>query len=383
MSASLNVRAIKRATPGVVLGLALVVSSVSPSAVAAAGVVSKYVFAPSPVAPTSTLAAGATVAVTVSARDATNLLVPGATIFLALSQTTGGGTAAVGATALTATPVAFVATTGQITVSYHAPAVLPMGGKDILKAQNTKTAATITATDIYSFARASRFTFAPSPIAPPGTLSANGTVAVTVTALNSSSVAVAGDGIYLSFTPAAGGGHAAVGLTALTTTPVKFVANATGQVVVTYTLPATLPATGIDLLVAADSSKNATISKSDAYSFAGPTAYAFSPNPIAATATLAANATRTVTLTATDATLHPVSGARIYLSFTQTTAGGTAWVVSKQLSITMNPFLTNSAGHITITYKASATPPATGTDTIHASNLRSGATLTASDAYTY
>ena len=140
---------------------------------------------------------------------------------------------------------------------------------------------------------------------------------------------------------------------------------------------------GFDLLVAADSSKNATISKSDAYSFAGPTAYAFSPNPIAATATLAANATRTVTLTATDATLHPVSGARIYLSFTQTTAGGTAWVGSKQLSITMNPFLTNSAGHITITYKASATPPATGTDTIHASNLRSGATLTASDAYTY
>jgi hypothetical protein len=38
---------------------------------------------------------------------------------------------------------------------------------------------------------------------------------------------------------------------------------------------------------------------------------------------------------------------------------------------------------VTVTYKSSATPPASGADTIHAENLKVAPTIIGSDAYTY
>src|ERR1035437_1776615 len=347
------------------LGASMLLTAVAPASVFAAGTVTHYVMAPSPIAATASLAAGATASVVVSAEGSTNALVPGAVVYLSFSQTTGGGSASVGATVLKSTPVAFTATTGQVTVTYKTPAVLPMGGKDIVKAANSKSGASITASDAYSFARVSKYTFSPAPIAAPGTLGAGSSASVTLTSVDSSSVAVPGAVVYLSFLPATGGGTASVGATALTSSLAAFTSNVSGQIVITYTAPATLPATGTDTITAADSARNTTITRTDRYSFAG------------------AGATVTLHLTALDAGGHPVAGATVWLYFTATAGGGSANVGSKVLSATPSKFSTNSAGTITVTYKASAAPPTTGTDTIQAENLKSLPTIVASDSYTY
>ena len=365
------------------LGGALLLASVAAPGVLAAGPVTHYVMSPSPVAPAASLPINTARTVTVSAEDSTNALVPGAVVYLSISQTTGGGSARVGATALTTKPVAFSATAGQISITYTTPAVLPTGGKDIVKAANAKTAATITGLDFYSYSSVSRYTFSPNPIAPPGSLTAGSSTNVTVTSYNSSSVAVAGARVYLSFVAAPGGGTASVGVAALSSTPTAFVASAGGQIVVTYHAPTLLPTSGADAIIATDAIKNATIARTDSYSFAGPSSFAFSPSPIAALGTLAAGKTVTLHLTALDSSAHPVAGALVWLYFVPAAGGGTASVGSKALSATPARFLTSSAGTLTVTYKASATPPLAGTDTINAENLKTAPTIVGSDGYTY
>ena len=364
-------------------GGAILLAYALPSGVLAAGVVTHYVMAPSPIAPAGSLLANTSHVVTVSAESSTNALVPGATIYLSFSQTTGGGSASVGTTVLTTTPVAFAATAGTVTVTYKTPLVLAKGGKDIIKAANTASAATIAASDLYSFSKVAKYTFVPSPIASPGTLVANTNTSVTLTSTNSSSLAVSGAVVYLSFVPAAGGGTAKVGLVALTSTPAAFTANVSGQIVITYHTPAVLPLLGNDTLTATDATKNATITRTDSYSFTAFHSYGFSPMPIAATGSLTANKTVTLKVTALDAGLHPVAGVVVWLTFTPTLHGGSASVGSKVLSATASKFITSSAGTVTITYKASATPPLTGVDTIHVENARTAATIVASDTYTY
>ena len=365
------------------LGGSLLLAALAPGSAFAAGAVTHYVMSPSPIAATASLAAGATKVVTVSAEDSTNALVPGAIVYLSLSQTTGGGSATVGATALTVTPVAFTATTGKVSVTYKAPATLPMGGKDIIKAANAKTLATISASDLYSFAKVTKYTFSPASVAPPGSLAAGASATVTLTSLNSSSVAVAGAVVYLSFVPTAGGGTASVGATALSATPVAFTSSSAGQVVITYTAPAVLLTTGTDTITAADSAKNPTITRTDAYSFASAGSFVFSPNPIAATGSLAGGKAVTLVLTALDSGGHAVSGTVVWLYFTPTAGGGSAKVGSKVLSATPAKFLTNSSGTVTVTYTASATPPVSGSDTINAENSKTSPTVVGSDAYTY
>ena len=78
-----------------------------------------------------------------------------------------------------------------------------------------------------------------------------------------------------------------------------------------------------------------------------------------------------------------MAGVVVWLYFTPTTNGGAASVGSKVLSATPARFLTSSAGTVTVTYKSSATPPASGADTIHAENLKVAPTIIGSDAYTY
>jgi hypothetical protein len=365
------------------LGGALLLAAVLPAGVFAANPVTHYVMTPTPIAATASLAAGASKTLTVSAEDATNALVPGATIYLSLSQTTGGGSATIGTTVLTSVPVAVVAKTGQLSVTYKTPAVLPTGGKDIVKAQNAKTGPTISSLDSYSFAKVARYTFSPTPLAPPGSFLAGATASVTVTSLNSASAAVPGAVVYLSFVPATGGGSASVGVTLLTSTPAAFISTAAGQIVVTYHAPAVLPAAGTDTLSATDASKNATITRTDSYTFAGPASYAFSPSPIAVVGTLTAGKTVTVKVTALDAGGNPVAGALVWVYFVPAAGGGTASVGSKALSATPAKFLTSTAGTLTVTYKASAAPPVSGTDTITVENFKTAPTVVGSDIYTY
>lgn len=366
------------------LGGALLLASVLPSSVFAAAPVTHYVIAASPIAPAGTLVAGATRTISVAPESSTNAVVPGAVVYLSFSQTTGGGSASVGTTPLTSTPVAYTASAlGHVFVTYKTPSILPKGGKDIVKAANAASLATITASDFYSFSKVAKYTFSPNPIATPGSLTVGGVASVTLTSFSSLNAAVSGAVVYLSFVPAAGGGTASVGTKALTSTPVAFPSSIGGQIVITYHAPAKLPTSGSDTISATDATKNATMTRSDSYSFAAPHSYVFSPNPVAPLGSLGAAKTVTLKLTVLDAGLHPVAGVVVWLYFTPTTNGGAASVGSKVLSATPARFLTSSAGTVTVTYKSSATPPASGADTIHAENLKVAPTIIGSDAYTY
>jgi hypothetical protein len=365
------------------VGAALLLATVFPSGALGAGGVTRYVMAPSPIAPTASLAANATVVVTVSAEDSTNALVPGAIVYLSISQTTGGGSASVGATALTSLPVAFTAATGRISVTYKAPSVLPMGGKDLIRARNSPSTATIAASDEYSFARVTRYSFSGAPIAPPGSLAAGSSTAVTLTSYNSSSAIVPGAVVYLCFVPRSGGGTASVGATALTIVPKPFASDASGRIVITYVTPAILPTTGTDTLTASDTNGNRTITRSDAYSFAGPVSYSFGPSPIAAPGSLAAGKSVTVHLAAWDLSGGWVAGAIAWIYFIPTPGGGTASVGSKALTPTPARFLTGSTSMLTVTYTAPLTLPSSGTDSLYVENVRVAPRVVASDGYTY
>lgn len=365
------------------LGAVVMVTSLVPAIVFAATPVTHYLIFPSPIAAPGSLAANSTKTIDVQAKSAKPALVPGAVVYLSFSAAAGGGSASVGTTALTTTPKPFTSTTGKIFVTYRTPSVLPGGGRDTLKAANAKTGATITATDSYLFSAVSKYTFNGNPIAPPGSLAASSGTSVTLTALDASSVAVPGAVVLLSYFQGAGGGTASVGSTALTGTRAAFTANVSGQIVITYTAPASLPASGTDTISATDSTKNATITRTDSYSFAGPTSFTISPAPIAATNTLTASQTVSLTLTARDSGSNSVPGALVWVSFTQAANGGSASVGAKVLSATPARFLTSASGTLTITYTASATHPSSGTDTINAENLKVGPTITVSDAYTY
>jgi hypothetical protein len=350
---------------------------------AAAGPVTHYVINPSPIAATASLSASATVAVTVTAEDSTGTGVAGATVYLSFTPTTGGGSAVAGTTTLGIVPVAFTTNAaGQIAITYQTPAVLPTGGKDLITAKSAKASASIVSLDAYQYSKVTAYTYSAIPLAAPGSLTASQAVSETLTA-RTGRTPVPGATVYLSLAAAIGDGTATVGTTALTSTPQPFTASTTGQIIITYTAPATLPTTGTDVLTAADATKGVSVSKQVAYSYGAPAAYVFAPSPIAATGTLAGHATVTVRLTVRDASGNPVAGAKVYLSFVPTTGGGTAKVGAKALTTTSIAYLTDPTGQVGITYVTPTSVPATGADVITAQNAATGATITATDSYTF
>jgi hypothetical protein len=243
--------------------------SAGPLEAQAAGPVASYVLAPSPIAAAGSLAAGATVAVTLTAEDSTATPVPGATVFLVFKHSkTGGGSAAVGTTALTLKAQSFVTDgSGHIAITYKTATTLLTNGEDVITAQNTASLPTIHATDHYIYNSVTRYKMNPHPIAATNTLAANASVGVTLTALNSSGGAVPGAVVYLLFIPATGGGSAAVGTTALTSTPQAFTANSSGVITITYKTPAVRPTTGTDTIRAKSAPAHGVVSASDTYTF--------------------------------------------------------------------------------------------------------------------
>jgi hypothetical protein len=370
----------------VTLGGALLLTAVLPSVVFAAGAVDHYEVSPSPIAPIASLAANATVVVTVSAEDSTNALVPGAVINMSLSQTTGGGSASVGGTVFGSVPVAFTAASGKISVSYKTPSVLPKAGKDILKAANAHSSATISASVTYSYALVDTYVF--GGIGAPGTLAAGSSNLVSVEPFIGANIAPAGTVAYLSFSPAPGGGTASVGATALTTNPAPFASSPSGQILVTYRAPAVLPATGTDTLTATDATKNPAVTRPGSYSFGGPASFVFSPSPIAAPDSAGIQNTINVQVSALDALGHPVAGAVVWLYFVNgvTNVGGEASVGGKKarfLTSTPQKFSTNSAGTLIVLYTSPSFNPTGHVDTIYAQNLRVAPTVAASDSYNF
>jgi hypothetical protein len=90
----------------------------------------------------------------------------------------------------------------------------------------------------------------------------------------------------------------------------------------------------------------------------------FSPSPIARPGTLVAGASVPITLTSDSGSDIGVPNSTVYLSFSQTFGGGTAFVGSTQLGSSGQFFTTDSTGSLQLTYNAPAVLPTSGTDSI-------------------
>lgn len=214
--------------------------------------------------------------------------VPGASVLLSIDNglftappTTATGTASVGATALTATPVSFpvqatcnymnAETSGHLSdavqVSYTGPTATLVHGRDVIAAQMTAgsfNAATgqcapssICNTATYVFSPVGQYQFT-NPIAPTGSLTAGQPVTDTITALDNSSTPhpVPGAFIDLSLSSTAAGLGTATAVNnfsgftraRINNSPNRFGADSNGQVVVTYTAATPVPSSGVDTI---------------------------------------------------------------------------------------------------------------------------------------
>ena len=109
-------------------------------------------FASSPIAAPGSLAAGATVPVTLSAQDGLDHAVATSTVYLSFKAATGGGSASVGGVALTSSPALFTtAADGTLQITYTAPLTLPSTGQDTLAVQDLATRPQELNTDSYAF----------------------------------------------------------------------------------------------------------------------------------------------------------------------------------------------------------------------------------------
>ena len=81
-------------------------------------------------------------------------------------------------------------------------------------------------------------------------------------------VRLAGGNVELSFHKATGGGTASANGVNLSATPVMVTTNASGQVLITFTTPATLPTVVVsDKLIASDAVKFGAVTAKDSYRY--------------------------------------------------------------------------------------------------------------------
>jgi hypothetical protein len=112
-----------------------------------------YRFNPSPIATSGSLAAGAAVPVTLTAKDGLNHGVANSNVYLSFKAAPGGGSAKVGSTALTSSPAHFTAdSTGTVQITYTAPLSLPSTGQDTIAVQDLPTLPQGKNSASYSFA---------------------------------------------------------------------------------------------------------------------------------------------------------------------------------------------------------------------------------------
>jgi hypothetical protein len=256
----------------------------------------------------------------------------------------------------------------------------------------------------------------PFPIAQPGTLGASTTVDMCVQPRNSSNQPIGvGVTVYLSFysglftAPAAPGGTASAGSTALTTTPAPFTTvssctqgstTSADSIAVTYTSPAVpVPAHGRDVLIAADSPTDSGTTgacpasvpcTADTYVYSPVTQYVFVPAPpIAPNGTLFAGNVKNFTVTAEDSAGRPAPGAFITLKLTSTAAPSGSATAFNHFSMFTKDKITNTperfgsdgSGTVQVAYTAGSAT--SGVDTITAQDHPLTPTVTATTSYTY
>lgn len=203
----------------------------------------------------------------------------------------------------------------------------------------------------------------PAHIAATASLPPGSTTPVAVTA-RSGGVALPGATVYLKFQPTIGGGTASVGTVSLTSAVQAFVADASGQVTVSYRTPAVRPGGGHDLLTAQNAASGATAQATSTYYFTPTAHWLWLPEPIEAPGSLDPSSHAPVTVTALDGANAPVPGAQVCLTITPATGGGSATVDRVTLSSHFQCFVADDKGVLAITYTTPAVLPATGTDVL-------------------
>jgi hypothetical protein len=364
--------------------------------------VAAYSLSPTPIAGAGTMASAATQVVTVTSQDSGNSVVPYGTVYLSLTGPNGGtgiGSATVpagvcGVTTLTTTPTACVTdNAGHIGVTYTAATPPTAGGVDTLAAQNAAASPAVTTTTTYTYLTVAGYVFSTgASLAPQGSLGASGSRPFTISVRDVSNNPVPNSPVTLTL----GGGHsgpphgsAFVTNPDTSTTPipssgsVTVNADSSGNVSVTYTTPATLPANGFDSLCASNAGNNPTVVGCAVYAFPTVTAFSFSPNPIAPSGSLGPNGAAPVVLTAT-ANTGTAANTRVYVVFNQASGGGS--VSSGQcspasLGAGAVACVTDGAGHLSLTYTAPSTLPSSGTDQLIAQDAASSPSVTATDSY--
>jgi hypothetical protein len=112
-------------------------------------------FFPSPIGRSGSLVSGASVPVALSAKDAADAALPNIALYLSFKKASGGGSARIGSTALTSTPMRFdTNSNGTIQLTYTAPAPLPAGGQDAIVVQDRPSSPKSLNSDSYAFSAA-------------------------------------------------------------------------------------------------------------------------------------------------------------------------------------------------------------------------------------
>jgi hypothetical protein len=228
---------------------------------------SHWRWAPEPTGSPSSLPAGTTVPVTVTALDAAWLPVPNAQVCLSLSRALDGGSATSSGIVLTSKYQCFTADdSGIAQVDYRTPDALPATGMDQLNVRDTTSSLYNTSSfHGYSFGQLTQVTMSPNPIASPATLAPGAKVTVTLTPRDTTGAQVAGATIELWIETSSGSkatvsnAAAAPDGTTLGAAPKTFVSHTTTKLTITYQRSKTPPGSGTDHLVARVTSADGTV----------------------------------------------------------------------------------------------------------------------------
>jgi hypothetical protein len=365
------------------------------------GQVDRLTWGTTPIAAPGSLTPGTSVAFTITAaQGSTGMAAP---IYLSATLVGSGGgakgstgtatTPCTSGTTLTSSPQAITADSGGIaSVCYTAP--VTGGAVDTVQAQDDDLFPSITVRDYYNTQSAALDHYRMNPatvIASAGTLSAGQSAPITVTAANSGDVGISYIGLYLKLTSTASPAGTAtatsstgMGPVALTSSYQLFVTDGSGNVPVTFTTSSAT--TGTDTLAVQETSSGVSAKQvTDRYSYGLATHYSFTPSPIASRGTMSPGGTQAVTLNALDAGNAGVPDTVVYLAFTTagpvTTAASAKKDNTTALTSTLTPYITDSAGQISITYKASDATG--GHDVIFAQNKLTSPTYASTDEYVY
>ena len=232
---------------------------------------------PAPFATFGSLQAGQSVSFFVQPLNGT-ACVAGAVVYVSVTQSVAGNSVTVqipaecgGATTVTSTPLACTTdSTGKLNFDYVAPPTIPDHGSAEVSAANHATGGGFSSHDFYEYEML--YHFSASPIANSGTLTPGQQVSDTLAVTGADGTPQPGEKVFLSLTStASNGGTANVGSVAVTGTPKSFTADSSGNIVIAYTAPATLPSSGVDTIKADGSAGGTSTFNSTQYAFAAGT----------------------------------------------------------------------------------------------------------------